>query len=104
MVQHRHESYITDGRGRRFMVVGVHLGDQELADEVNALVREARAAGTPTEFDREITAEDARYAFRTWALPREDENGSYLEWNVGRDQERVTEATTGAIPVTVFEQ
>jgi len=97
--------FIADGRGRRFVVPGIHLNDEELADEVNRLVRDARAAGKPTWFDREITAAKAAHGIRTWGIVTVDETGNEtIDWNTGENWKRVTGSTPGAQPVTVYEE
>lgn len=97
--------FIADARGRRFVVPGIHLSDEKLTDEVNSLVRAARAAGQPTWFDREITVDQAAVGIRTWGIVTTEEDGSEtIDWNTGENWDRVTESTPGAQPVTIYEE
>jgi hypothetical protein len=98
------KSFIADARSRRFVVPGIHLSDKKLTDEVNRLVREARAAGEPTWFDREITVDQAA-GIRTWSIVTTDDEGNEtIDWNTGENWDRVTESTPGAQPVTIYEE
>lgn len=95
------ESFIADQQGRRFFMLGAHLSDQEIVEQVNGLVRQAREHGVPTWFDREITSERAAGAFRRWVVV---DQGGFVHFNDSVTHAQITEKTPGAILATIYEE